>query len=84
MATRSSTDLALVLPGLLAWVAAAVLAVALPTTEAELPTGTGGKVTVQTPNIVAAGAAGGFAVAGGLCLLGAALVARGDRRDGGP
>jgi hypothetical protein len=69
MQTRSTTDLALVLLGLLAWVAAIVFAIAFPTVELTGPSN-------RAPNVAAAGAAGGFAVAGGLCLLGAAFASR--------
>jgi hypothetical protein len=82
MAKRSGTDLGLVLLGLLAWVVAGLFAILFPTVKAEVPAATGGTVTVQTTNLAAVGASCGFAIAGGLCLLGAALAARDDRRDG--
>ena len=81
MAQRSTTDLSLVLLGLIAWVVAVALAVVLPTTEADAVAGAG-KIAVRSPNIAAAGAAGGFAVAGSICFLGAAFAARGS--DGTP
>jgi hypothetical protein len=63
MAKKSTTDLALVLLGLLAWTVAVAFGV-IPTTVDRLPSPSG------------AGAACGFAVAGGLCFLGAALASR--------
>jgi hypothetical protein len=83
MAQRSTTDLSLVLLGLIAWVVAVALAVVLPTTEADAVAGAG-KVAVRSPNIAAAGAAGGFAIAGSVCFLGAAFAARESGRHPGP
>lgn len=78
MAAQSSTDLSLVILGLLGWVAAGLLAVLpfLNTVEVEAPAPTGGKVKVQATNPAAAGASCGLGIGGGLCLLGAALAAR--------
>jgi hypothetical protein len=84
MQTRSTTDLSLVLLGLIAWVVAVALAVVLPTTEADAVTAAGNKIAVRSPNIAAAGAAGGFAVAGSVCFLGAAFAARESGRHPGP
>jgi hypothetical protein len=60
VAAQSSTDLSLVVLGLLAWAAAALFAV-LPPLAAQP---------------AAAGAACGFGIGGGLCFLGAALASR--------
>jgi hypothetical protein len=81
MAARSSTDLSLVILGLLGWVAAGLFAVLPPlnTVEAEVPGGGSGKVTVRATNPAAAGASCGLGIGGGLCFLGAALAARRDR-----
>jgi hypothetical protein len=81
MARRSGTELGLVLLGLLAWVVAGMFAILIPTVEVELPASTG-KVTVRATNPAVAGVSGGFAIAGGLCMLGAALAGRDDRRNG--
>jgi hypothetical protein len=65
----------LVVLGLVGWVAAALFG-AIPTTvDSEVPAG-GGKAYVKTPSPAGAGAACGFAVAGGLCFLGVAQTAR--------
>jgi hypothetical protein len=85
MGRRSSTDLGLVVLGLLAWVAAALFG-AIPTTvESAVATG-GGTARVAVPSPSGAGAACGFAIAGGLCFLGAGLAARprGAGRDAEP
>lgn len=63
MAKRSTTDLALLMLGLFAWAVAAGFGV-IPTTVDRAPSPSG------------AGAACGFAVAGGLCFLGAGLASR--------
>jgi hypothetical protein len=84
MARRSGTDVGLLFLGLLALVAAGLFAVAFPTVEAELPSASGGTVKVRTTNLAAAAASGGFALGGGLCLLGAVLAARASRRDDSP
>ncbi len=68
---KPTTDLALVLLGLLAWVVAGVFAVADPTVMVRQ-----GNTTAEVANVAAAGAACGFAIAGGLCLLGAALTSK--------
>ena len=81
MARRSGTGLGLVLLGLLAWVVAGLFAILLPTVETEVLTAVG-KTRVQTTNLATAGASCGFAIAGGLCMLGAAL-ASGERRNNG-
>ena len=81
MARRSGTGLGLVLLGLLAWVVAGLFAFLLPTVETDVLT-TVGKTRVQTTNLAAAGASCGFAIAGGLCMLGAVLASRDDRRNG--
>jgi hypothetical protein len=79
MARRSGTGLGLVLLGLLAWVVAVLFAILLPTVETEVLT-----VRGQNPcpdhEPGRAGASCGFAIAGGLCMLGAAL-ASGERRN---
>ena len=73
--TISTEKFFLVVLGLVAWVAAALFG-AIPTTvDSELPAGSG-KAYVKTPSPAGAGAACGFAVAGGLCFLGAALASR--------
>jgi hypothetical protein len=82
MARRSGTDVGLVLLGLLAWVTAVLFAILGPTVDGELPSAGGGTVKVRTSNLAAAAASGGFAIAGGLCLLGAALATGDDRKDG--
>src|SRR5437763_1109243 len=72
--------------GLVAWVAAALFG-ALPTTvDAGVAVGDRGTATVKAPSPSGAGAACGFAVAGGLCFLGAALAARpgGGKPDAAP
>jgi hypothetical protein len=79
MARRSGTGLGLVLLGLLAWVVAGLFAFLLPTVETDVLT-TVGKTRVQTTNLAAAGASCGFAIAGGLCMLGAAQ-ASGEPRN---
>ncbi|HVK09542.1 MAG TPA: hypothetical protein VM597_12265 [Gemmataceae bacterium] len=56
---KPTTDLALVILGLIAWLAAGFFAIA---NARDVPGGTG--------------AACGFAIAGGLCLLGAALTSK--------
>jgi hypothetical protein len=68
----------MVVLGLLAWVAAAAFAVFpfLNTVKAEAPAANGGRVEVQAVSPAAAGASCGFAIAGGLCMLGAALANR--------
>jgi hypothetical protein len=81
MARRSGTELGLVLLGLLAWAVAGMFAILIPTLEVELPTSTG-TVKVRAANPAVAGVSGGFAIAGGLCMLGAALAGRDDRRNG--
>jgi hypothetical protein len=63
MAQRSSTDLALVFLGLLAWAVAALFGV--------IPS-----LFDKVPALPGAGAACGFAIAGGLCFLGAAVASR--------
>jgi hypothetical protein len=68
---KPTTDLALVLLGLIAWVVAGLLAIVSPTVDVKRNNG-----FESTPNIAAAAAAGGFAIAGGLCLLGAALTSK--------
>jgi hypothetical protein len=78
MAQRSSTDLGLVVLGLLAWVAAAFFG-AIPTTvESEIAAG-GGTARTHLPSPSGAGAACGFAIAGGLCFLGAGVASRSRR-----
>ena len=84
MTQRSTTDLSLVLLGLIAWVVAVALVVALPTTEADALNAAGNKVALRSPNVAAAGAAGGFALAGSVCFLGAAFAARDPGRSVGP
>jgi uncharacterized membrane protein YjfL (UPF0719 family) len=81
MARRSGTALGLMLLGLLAWIGAGLFTILLPTIETEVLMAVG-KTRVQTTNPAAAGASCGFAIAGGLCMLGAAL-ASGERRNNG-
>jgi hypothetical protein len=82
---RSTTDLALVLLGLLAWIVAALLAITVPTTPVTLPASAGGgTVRAEAPNLAAAGAACGFAIGGAICFLGAAFAARDARRGPNP
>src|SRR5262245_28642227 len=86
MAKRSSTDLALVALGLLAWVVAALFG-AIPTTvETQIGVGDRGTANAKAPSPSGAGAACGFAIAGGLCFLGAALASRpgGGKPDAAP
>jgi len=80
MQPRCTTDLALLLLGLFAWAVAGVLAVWSPTVDVDIVTQTGAKVTSRAQSLTAAGAAGGFAVAGGFCFLGAAFAARDSGR----
>jgi len=75
MARRSSTDLALVVLGLLAWVIAALFG-AIPTTIETTIAAGGGTTHATAPSPSGAGAACGFAIAGGLCFVGAALASR--------
>lgn len=84
MQPRSTTDLALLLLGLFAWAVAGVLAVWSPTVEVDVVTQTGARIQSRAQSLTAAGAAGGFAVAGGLCFLGAAFAARESGRPPGP
>lgn len=84
MQARSTTDLSLVLLGLIAWVAAVALVVLVPTTEADVVNAAGNRAAVRSPNVAAAGAAGGFALAGSVCFLGAAFAARDSGRRPGP
>ena len=82
---RSITDdLALLLLGLFAWAVAGVLAVWSPTTEVETVSQTGARIAVRAQSLAAAGAAGGFAIAGSICFLGAAFAARESGRPSGP
>jgi hypothetical protein len=80
MASRTQTDLSLVFLGLLGWAAAALFAVLPLTVKVEAPSPAGGKVEIQAANPAAVGASCGFAIGGGLCLLGAALTAVRDRQ----
>jgi hypothetical protein len=76
VAKRSSTDLALMALGVVAWVAAAFFG-AIPTTvETQIPAGEHITTHTKVPSPSGAGAACGFALAGGLCFLGAALISR--------
>jgi hypothetical protein len=75
MTRRSSTDLSLVALGLLAWLVAALFG-AIPTTVETAVAAGGGTTRAQVPSPSGAGAACGFAIAGGLCFVGAALAAR--------
>jgi hypothetical protein len=81
MASRTETDLSLVVLGLLGWAAAGLFAVVPLTVKVEAPSPTGGKVEIQATNPAAIGASCGFAIGGGLCFLGAALAA-GRHRQG--
>src|SRR5262245_27660079 len=66
----------LVVLGLVAWVVAALFG-AIPTTvDTQIAVGDRGTAQVKAPSPAGAGAACGFAVAGGLCFLGAALASR--------
>jgi hypothetical protein len=78
MAWRSSTDLGLVVLGLLAWVVAALFG-AIPTTVESAVAAGGGTARVQVPSPSGAGASCGFAIAGGLCFLGAGIASRSRR-----
>ena len=69
----------LALLGLVAWFAAALFGVLPATVEVQAATAAG-TANVKAPSPSGAGAACGFAVAGGLCFLGAALA---PRREGG-
>jgi hypothetical protein len=42
------------------------------------------KPDTEAPNVTAAGAAGGLAIAGGLCFVAAAIAEAGARRPAGP
>jgi hypothetical protein len=76
MAKRSSTDLSLVVLGLIGWVAAALFG-AIPTTiDTTIAVGDRGTATTKVQSLFGAGAAFGFALAGGMCFLGAALASR--------
>ena len=75
MAARSSTSLALVAFGLLAWAAAALFG-AIPTTVDTHVATAGGTAHTTAPSPSGAGAACGFAIAGGRCFLGSALASR--------
>jgi hypothetical protein len=75
MARRSSTDLGFVVLGLLAWVAAALFGIFPTTVETAVAAG-GGTARAFVPSPSGAGAACGFAIAGGLCFLGAGLASR--------
>lgn len=74
---QTTTDLALVVLGVIAWIIAIAFGILVQTVEIE-NTSPSGNTTLRAkaPNIVAAGAACGFAIAGGLCFLGAALLSR--------
>jgi hypothetical protein len=84
MQPRSTTDLALLLLGLFAWAVAGVLAVWSPTVEVDVVTQTGARITSRAQSLPAAGAAGGFALAGSVCFLGAAFAPRDFGRHPGP
>ncbi|OWK45713.1 hypothetical protein [Fimbriiglobus ruber] len=71
----SAGQLFLAVLGLVAWVAAALLGTSPSIVESQVAAG-GGTASVKIPSPAAGGAAGGFAVAGGLCFLGAALAPR--------
>ena len=76
-APRDSADLGLVVLGLIAWVAAIMFGANQTTVDVEQIPGPGyNKSTVKAPNIASAGAACGFAIAGGLCFVGAVLASR--------
>jgi hypothetical protein len=76
-APRESADLGLVFLGLIAWVAAFAFGAGDQTVVVE--------INKKAPKVASAGAACGFAIAGGLCFVGAVLAARGSRDgDGGP
>lgn len=80
---RSTTDLALLLLGFFAWGAAGMFGAGLTTTRVETFSPAGHLTEVQAPNVAAGGAAGGFALAGAVCFVGAAFAAR-DRREASP
>jgi hypothetical protein len=72
----SAGQLFLVVLGLVAWITAGVFG-ALPTTvDTVVALGDRGTANAKAPSPSGAGAACGFAVAGGLCFLGAALASR--------
>lgn len=70
-------QLLLALLGLAAWLAAAGFALGLPTVEVKALDKQGNFITLTAPNMAAAGASCGFAVAGAICFLGAARGSRG-------
>ncbi|HJZ91975.1 MAG TPA: hypothetical protein VKE40_13965, partial [Gemmataceae bacterium] len=70
MTKRSTTDLGLLLLGMLAWAGAVLFGVVLTTTEVDTQVPGIGKAAVRAPNTAGAGAACGFAIAGGLCFVG--------------
>jgi hypothetical protein len=81
-APRDSADLGLVVLGLIAWVAAIMFGANQTTVDVEQIPGPGyNKSTVKAPNIASAGAACGFAIAGGLCFVGAVLASRSSRNE---
>ena len=72
---RNDADVGLVILGVIAWAIAIIFTIAVPTIDVESGTATG-KVVLKAPNVAAAHAAGGFAIAGGLCFVGAVLASR--------
>jgi len=66
--------------GLALLAAALVLVFTNQTVEFYIETGTGVRKQ-HAPNIVSAGAACGFSIAGGLCFVAAALLRHSDRRE---
>jgi hypothetical protein len=95
MASRTQTDLSLVVLGLLGWAAAGLFAVLPLTVKVEAPSPAGGKVEIQAANPAAVGASCGFAIGGRAVLpwgrLGrragqarAQRLANGCSRTGGP
>ncbi len=79
---RESADIGLVILGLIAWVAAIIFGAAQATVEVDQVTdAVHNTKIVRAPNIASAGAACGFAIAGGMCFIGAALATRGSRSE---
>jgi hypothetical protein len=72
VAKKNSTDPAMVFLGLLAWAIAGTFGFFGATATAP----PSGRTEVPSLNFAAGGAAAGFAIAGGLCFLGAALASR--------
>ena len=78
---QTTTDLALVVLGIIAWGIAIFFGLDQTVDAEQVNPGANYLAKVKTPNIVAAGAACGFAIAGGLCFLGAAIVVRSSANE---